>query len=179
MKRKCQCNFSENLFSEDLSEWANVTKSWWVWLYLFQLSFLWLVSNDVFTNCAGRRIPVQLHVAVGNVCDPQLTGRRNRHYREGRDTNKKNNRQTNDENQIDVLNIPAEGKKALVPPTGHPPIRERFTGEIAEQGEDGNSVGCVGTKFLQLDVSNCSFHTHLWKSTTSQMKGMVDLFKGT
>ncbi len=71
------------------------------------------------------------------------------------------NRQTNDENQKDVLNIPAEGKKALVPPTGHPLIRERFTGEIAELGEDENAVGRVGTKFLQLDVSNCSFHTHL------------------
>lgn len=80
---------------------------------------------------------------------------------EKRERYKKKNRQTNDENQIDVLNIPAEGKKALVPPTGHPPLRERFTGEIAEQGEDGNSVGRVGTKFLQLDVSNCSFHTHL------------------
>lgn len=87
----------------------------------------------------------------------------------------KKNKKTDKRWESDTLqNIPAEGKKALLPPTGHPLISERVTGVIAVQGEDGNTVGRVGTKFLQLDISNCSFHTHLWKSTTSQMKGMVD-----
>lgn len=92
----------------------------------------------------------------------------------------KQKKQTNKRWECDSLrNIPAEGKKALVPPTGHPLISERATGVIAVQGEDGNAVGRVGTKFLQLDISNSSFHTHLWRSTTSQIKGMVDLITGT
>lgn len=60
-----------------------------------------------------------------------------------------------------MLYVPAEGKKALVPPTGHPLISQRVTGGFAMEGDDRDGVGCVGTKFLQLHLSDLSFHTHL------------------
>lgn len=58
--------------------------------YLLQVAFIWFVGNYVFADLSRSWIPAELHPAVGNIIDSQVSSWRHGHWRRTREPSKQN-----------------------------------------------------------------------------------------
>lgn len=54
-------------------------------LYLFGLSIFRLVGHSVLGNGSRSSVPIELHSTVGDIADPEVSSRGQRHWRRSRD----------------------------------------------------------------------------------------------